>query len=288
MPLLLHRSPSLGTASLSARIARVNVPRNAVFLISDAHLGSAPRPADRQARLIAFLRTLPERAGHLYILGDLFDFWFEYRHAIPKGHFQVLRALADLIESGVRVAYLGGNHDFWCGSYLAREVGLQVHSGPIVVTHQHRRVFLAHGDGIGPGDTGYRMLKAVLRNRLAITLYRALHPDAGVPLAHWVSRRSRHHTHSRGYYLERFSRYVATPQYAAGQDAVAVGHVHDPLHLRDAQGRDFLILGDWIEHFTYAQLEGGQFRLLRDRPGEPPEEIPARPWPDARSEAPSL
>lgn len=258
----------------------------AVFFLSDAHLGSGVDSAARSRRLTEFLSSQRGRMSHLYLLGDLFDFWFEYRHTIPKGHFQVLRALADGVAAGVPTVYLGGNHDFWCGTYLSREVGVEVCQHPIRVTHQGRRIFLAHGDGLGPGDTGYRFLKTVLRNPAAIALYRLIHPDLGIPLAQVVSRISRHHTHPRDYILRRLFRHVATPCYAAGDDAVLVGHIHDPLHLRDAAARDFLIVGDWLEHFSWVRLEDGRF-TLEYLEGEAIGTLPSQPWPDAIAPRPA-
>jgi UDP-2,3-diacylglucosamine hydrolase len=251
----------------------------AVYFLSDAHLGGGPEEDNRRRILLQFLSGLHGSADHLYILGDLFDFWFEYRHAVPKGHFRVLRALADLVEDGTPVTYLGGNHDFWCGSYLSREVGLVVHQRPLSITRQGRRIFLAHGDGLGPGDHGYRLLKAILRSPLAIALYRTIHPDLGIPLAYRVSKASRQHTKALRVILRDLSRHVAGPRFAKGYDAVVTGHIHDPQHLRGPGERDFLIIGDWLVNFTYVRLEGGQFVLERFREAAAPEPIEASPWP---------
>ncbi|MBM3318316.1 MAG: UDP-2,3-diacylglucosamine diphosphatase [Candidatus Eisenbacteria bacterium] len=251
-----------------------------VYWISDAHLGSDPDPEGREALLVRFLAELQGRAARLYVLGDLFDFWFEYRHAAPKGHFRTLHALAGLIDQGTPVTYLGGNHDFWCGTTLEREVGLTVHQRPISVSHQGRRIFLAHGDGLGPGDAGYRLLKAVLRNPLAIALYRTIHPDIGIALARRVSATSRRHTKPREFHLRRMSRHVAAPEFARGHDAVILGHIHDPLHLRDARGRDCLLIGDWIEAFTFVELAEGRFTLRRYGPEGPAAMIPPKAWPE--------
>jgi len=258
----------------------VQAERKSVYFVSDAHLGSGPEPERRERALATWLTQLRARASHLYILGDLFDFWFEYRHAIPRGHFRVLRALADLADAGIAIAYLGGNHDFWCGSYLEQEIGVRVHYEAIRVEHEGRRIFLAHGDGLGPGDRGYRLLKAILRHPLAIGLYRSLHPDLGIPLAHRVSGASRDHSRDRRHYLQRLARHVATPEYGRGSDAIVIGHIHDPLHLQDSAGRDFLIAGDWIEAFTYVELRAGTFRLQRWQERErAAEALAARPWP---------
>ena len=252
--------------------------RQSVYFVSDAHLGSGPQHDLRVRTLVAFLRSIQDSASEVYVLGDLFDFWFEYKHAIPKGHFRVLRALAELVEAGVRVHYLGGNHDFWCGSYLSREVGLTVHPRPIRVEHQGRKLFLAHGDGLGPGDTGYRILKKVLRNPVAIALYRTIHPDLGIPFAYKVSKTSREYTAGLEVLLGRMSRHVISPQMRDGVDAVVIGHIHVPIHRTGPGAMDFLIIGDWLENFTYVKLTGGAFHLERFREGGDAESLSAEPW----------
>ena len=253
--------------------------QKAVYFISDAHLGSGSDLDLRRETLIEFLASIKQRASHLYILGDLFDFWFEYRHAIPKGHFRVLRALSDLIDNGTATFYFGGNHDFWCGSYLRQEVGVKVHQQPQIVEHQGRRIYLAHGDGIGPGDTGYRLMKALLRHPLAIKLYRAIHPDLGIPLAYFISRKSRNHTRPHHQILQHMARYLVEPRYDAGDNAVVIGHIHDPTHLTDSRQRDFLIIGDWLKNFSYVRLEQGVFTLERYHQNGGPELVPPLPWP---------
>jgi UDP-2,3-diacylglucosamine hydrolase len=233
-----------------------------IYFISDAHLGARAGPDDREERLLRFLATLPGRAVALFILGDLFDFWFEYAHAIPKGGFRVSRALADIVDTKVPVLHLGGNHDFWAGTYLREELGVRAFAGPIAVRLQGRTVLLAHGDGLGPGDGGYKVLKKVLRNRLAIAGFRLLHPDLGIPLARTVSTISRKHTEPREVILPKILRDVARPRLQGDVDAMLIGHVHEPAHFRE-EGKDFLVIGDWIESFTYARMEEGRFSLCR-------------------------
>lgn len=264
----------------------MNDQPQSVYFISDAHLGSGPDHEMRVRTLVALLRSFHRDAEAVYVLGDLFDFWFEYRHAVPRGHFQVLRALAELVEAGIPITYLGGNHDFWSGSYLSREVGLDVSQHPITREHQRRRLFLAHGDGLGPGDTGYRILKAILRHRIAISLYRTIHPDLGIPLAYRVSKTSRQHTAGREVLLDRMARHVVTPRIRAGDDTVIVGHIHDPIHLTGPGKTEFVIIGDWLENFTYVRLTGGVLYLQRFRESEDAdggfatERIAPEPWPE--------
>lgn len=239
-------------------------PGPAVYFLADAHLGvdSEAVEAPRRERLHRFLAGLAGRASALYIVGDLFDFWFEYGSAIPRRHFDTLRVLANLRATGTEIHYLNGNHDFWLGPFLSRELGLVTHDGAVAVEAQGRRVWLHHGDGLVGGDLGYRALKAVIRHPVSIGLYRLVHPDLGIPLAHAVSRWSRRSREDRPPDTDRLWREIAAPRFAEGFDAVMVGHFHQVLDRREG-GRTFFVLGDWIDHFTYARLVGGTFTLER-------------------------
>ncbi len=256
------------------------VPDNGkpIVFVSDAHLGAALGRSDREDRLIDLIRSLYGSAAALFLMGDLFDFWFEYRHTIPKGTFRVARALAELKESGVPAAFFGGNHDFWIGSYLRDEVGLSVFQEPAVMRLQGRLVFLAHGDGLGPGDTGYKVLKRILRAPWAIAAYRAIHPDLGIPLARRVSGYSHERRETRAEALDRILRGVVAPRLRGDVTALVMGHIHEPAHLR-GQGRDFVLLGDWMDQMTHARLERGQFTLYRlGESGHEP--VAAEPYPE--------
>lgn len=238
-------------------------PEAAVFF-SDAHLGAEPkaREASREARLHEFLDTVAARASALYVVGDLFDFWFEYRTAIPSRPFQTLCALGRIRRAGIPVTYLGGNHDFWIGRFLRDELGIEVREGALELELQGRRLWIHHGDGLIGGDVGYKVLKRVLRSPACIALYRLIHPDLGIPLAGWVSGTSRHSRDARPLDGPRLVREIAAPQFARGHDAVIIGHFHHVYEHREG-GRDFVVLGDWIRHFTYAVLEDGVLRLER-------------------------
>lgn len=241
---------------------QLSIPRGPIYFVSDVHLGAKVGVPEREAWLLELLSEIPGRSGALFVLGDLFDFWFEYRHAVPKGTFRISRAMADVVDSGVPVVYLGGNHDFWLGSYLEKEIGAAVSLEPITAELHGRRVHLAHGDGLGPGDGGYKILKAVLRNPLAIAGYRALHPDLGIPLGYHVSSISRKHTTAREVLLPRIVRDIARPRVRDQVEAMVMGHVHEPVHYQWS-GRDFLIIGDWIANFTHVRMVDGEFQLMR-------------------------
>ena len=234
--------------------------------VADAHLGQGSDESNRarERDLLRFFdRVARERAG-LYVVGDLFDFWFEYGHAIPKRFVGVLAALGALARDGIPVTYLGGNHDFWIGDYLRRELGVAFTDQPLSLALQGRKIFLAHGDGLGPGDHGYKMLKQVLRNGAARFLFRWIHPDVGIPIASATSHTSRHHAPRPRRTEEEMRALLAEPRYREGFDAVLLAHFHRPIHCR-AGNRDFIVLGDWIERRTVAKLEGGAFELFEFR-----------------------
>ena len=240
---------------------------SAVYFIADAHLGAEPAALEvsRRERLHRFLASLPGRACALYIVGDLFDFWFEWNAAIPRRHFETLAALRDLRRAGVEIHLLNGNHDFWLGPFLSRELGLVTHDGAVSVEAQGHRIWLHHGDGLVGGDNGYRMLKSVIRHPLSLGIYRALHPDWGWSLAHQVSRWSRRSREDRPPDVDRLWREIAAPRFAEGYDTVMVGHFHQVVERRDG-ARTFFVLGDWMEYFTAVRLEGGVFTMERLAP----------------------
>lgn len=246
------------------RATLAGMSERAVVFVSDAHLGADPRPLEREreAALHRFLESLPGRASELVVVGDLFDFWFEYRTAIPRRHFATLAALARLREQGLPIHYLPGNHDFWLGRFFEDELGIRTHEGPLRLERQGRRIWVHHGDGLVGGDLGYRMLKKVIRHPVSIALYGLLHPDLGIPLARRVSQWSRHSRPDREPDLDRLWREVALPRFEQGFDAVVIGHFHEALHRRE-QGREFVVLGDWMRHFTWAELSGGRLTLER-------------------------
>lgn len=239
-------------------------PKPVLYFVSDIHLGgsSPPEEAVKRQRLLALLDRTASEGGSLYILGDLFDFWFEYRTVIPRVGFGILSRLDALARSGVPVHYLGGNHDFWVNDFLSRDTAIQVLEDGTRVTAQGKQAVLYHGDGLGPGDVGYKILKQVLRNPFTIQLFRILHPDLGIPFALRTSGVSRHHTGDRKVDVEALYQAAAVPALREGADAVLMGHHHVPVHLRRDEGQ-FLILGDWFHHYTCARLLNGTFDLLR-------------------------
>lgn len=227
-----------------------------VFVVSDIHLGAVPDATEQSFR--RFLRHVADSASRLLINGDLFDFWFEYASVIQSKHYRVLAALADVREAGVEILFVGGNHDAWGGSFLRDDVGVHLLPERSELILAGRKALVVHGDGVGKGDLGYRALKMVIRNRISIRAFRALHPDWAASLARLVST-----TESKtGDTLERHARRAAAlARWAEEQierrpelDLILAGHTHTPAVFEFRPGRFYVNTGDWINHFTYLTL----------------------------------
>ena len=246
-----------------------------ICFISDAHFGiSLPGYDDREK---LFFRLLEQEAGglsDLYIVGDLFDFWIEYRHAVRPDYFPVLHRLKLLIDQGVAIHYLAGNHDFALGPFLTDTMGFQVYPGALSRELQGKKVFLYHGDGLIRSDIGYRILKKLLRNRFNQRLYKLLlHPDIGVPLGSFVSGSSRKYLNrSLAGHLRDEYRSAAGKRLDEGHDIVIYGHIHLPEFIRYPSGL-YCNLGAWLQHRTYAILKEGALTLYRYHDGKASEPL---------------
>jgi UDP-2,3-diacylglucosamine hydrolase len=227
-----------------------------IYLASDIHLGAAPPETER-----AFLDWLDHcgtHAGKVVINGDLFDFWFEYGSVIPRGHTRVLGALAALVDAGIPVVLMGGNHDWWGGDFLTREIGVDFLTQPTIVDLHGRRTLLAHGDGLGAGDLGYRIVKSILRGSFTRFVFRWLHPDVGA----WVARKvSKTDLHAQGLLPKQVARSEFLERWAIHQlenqpalDLVVLGHTHFPVLREVSPGRHYLNAGDWILNKSYGVL----------------------------------
>jgi UDP-2,3-diacylglucosamine hydrolase len=252
------------------------------LVASDLHLGAAP-PSQVRA-FHRWLDSAADRTRHLVLNGDLFDFWFEYGSVIPRGYTRTLGKLAELVDGGMHIDFMGGNHDWWAGSYLSDEIGLVVHRGPARLELGGRQALVAHGDGLGRGDLGYRALRTLLRSRLTCWGFRWIHPDLGARIAGRVSR-----THERtgpagesgaepGAVHERLlARSEALERWARDQllaeeslELVLLGHTHLPRKVEVAPGRFYLNSGDWLGHATWVEVEAGAPpRLMEWNGGDP-------------------
>ncbi len=240
-------------------------------VISDIHLGAIP--ASTEASFLSFLRGIDRIADDLLINGDLFDFWYEYDQVIPRGHLRVLSAIHELVRGGMPVRFLGGNHDAWGGSFLSREVGLEMVEGPAVLTVGGRSAYVAHGDGLGGGDWGYRALKWVSRSRWGRRAFRMIHPGLGIPMARRASRTevrrsaASNHVSSRAARLEALARQVLSSRNDV--DLVIFGHTHRPQLDEVEPGRFYLNAGDWIHHASYALVTPDSIDLVVDATRDP-------------------
>jgi len=242
------------------------MPTGPVYLASDVHLGVVSR--EREREFVQWLEHAGAHAGELIINGDLFDFWFEYRHVVPRGHSRILGALARIVDGGVPVTLVGGNHDWWGGSALEDEIGITFHRDPVLLDLAGRCTLLAHGDGLGRGDLGYRMLKRVLRGSATRWAFRWLHPDLGAAIASRVSATDPGgECPSRGQVrraaeLEAWarSRLEADPDV----EVVILGHTHLPALIEVAPQRWYVNTGDWVFHRTFVVLEEGEPPRLRE------------------------
>ena len=237
-----------------------------IYFISDVHLGAPGdgRSADaHENALIGFLRCIRDDAELLYIVGDLFDFWFEYRTAVPATGARILFEIYALVQAGVRVVYLPGNHDIWLGPYLSEQVGVELPGGPVAVTHQGVRIFIAHGDEFR-SDRMFRISRRILKSPVCIALFRLLHPDLGALLARATSRVSEFRAWRRPDPSRKIFTRAAEEKFAEGFDVVVCGHYHRPFCERGGGGT-LVILGDWVREDTYGVLEGGGFEVRRWR-----------------------
>ena len=234
----------------------------AAYFISDIHLGlgSKEKEKAKEERLLLFLRSIMPTTDVLFIVGDLFDFWFEYKTVIPKGFHRTLSAIQEFTDAGKPVHYLAGNHDFWMNNFFHEELGVQIHLDPYEITLQGKRIYMHHGDGLADNDLGYRLIKPVLRNKFNIWMYRWLHPDVGVRLAQGSSRTSRDYTSHKDYGEEEGMLREATRKFHEGVDIVIMGHRHKPNVLKLNIGT-YVNLGDWIAYNTYARLSDGVIEL---------------------------
>jgi UDP-2,3-diacylglucosamine hydrolase len=244
-------------------------PSGPVFIVSDIHLGVVSR--ERERAFVRWLSELGRTASELIINGDLFDFWFEYGSVIPRGHTRVLGALASLVDGGTPVRLMGGNHDWWGGSFLEEEIGLTLHRDPVVLDLAGWRTFLGHGDGLGRGDLGYRLLRSMLRGRVTRWGFRWLHPDLGARIANRVSLTEEHlrtpsrNQKHRSELLEAWAveKLRADPEL----DLVVLGHTHIPRFVQVEPSRYYINSGDWLSHSNYVVLRAGEPPALEDWKG---------------------
>jgi UDP-2,3-diacylglucosamine hydrolase len=239
------------------------------YFISDAHFGLFP-PEESKKREKLFVNWLSEvsrDAEEIYILGDLFEFWFEYKSVIPKGYARLFGKLAELTDRGIPIYFFRGNHDIWAFDYLEQELGIQIINQPQIKTIQGTIFYIGHGDGLGQGDNSYKLLKKIFTCKINQFLFRWLHPDLGSVLGHFFSGRSKKKHHRSGIEyvnergLKRLSQYCENLLITYPQIKYFIfGHVHKPATIKVSDTAYYISLGDWIKHFTYAVFDGKEMK----------------------------
>lgn len=238
-----------------------------VYFASDQHFGAPTREKSlpREQLFLAWLNEKEEDMGALFILGDLFDFWFEYKTVVPKGFVRILGKLAQLKDKGIPIFFFVGNHDLWMNDYFQTELGIPVFHKPQVFTINGKQFFIGHGDGLGPGDLGYKRMKKVFTNKFSKWLFNWLHPDIGMRLGQYLSVKNKlisgdEDVRFLGEENEWLVLYAKRKLEQQHYDYFVFGHRHLPMVIDLNQQSKYINLGDWINYFTYGHFDG-EFHL---------------------------
>ncbi|HVZ26447.1 MAG TPA: UDP-2,3-diacylglucosamine diphosphatase [Sediminibacterium sp.] len=244
-----------------------------IYFLSDFHLGAPDHASSliREKQIVKFLESIRYTASEIFILGDIFDFWYEYRTVVPKGYVRLLGTLASMRDAGIPIQVFIGNHDMWMRGYFEKELDIPVHYHPMRIERNGKTFFIGHGDGLGPGDHGYKFLKKIFRNPFCQWLFGQLHPSWGMGLANYFSRKSREKT---GFadaeflgedkeWLIVYCKEQLTYQHV---DYFVFGHRHFPLDWPLPGNSRYINLGDWIRNFTYAEFDGQNLQLMKWSP----------------------
>ncbi|RYY48322.1 MAG: UDP-2,3-diacylglucosamine diphosphatase [Chitinophagaceae bacterium] len=239
-----------------------------IYFLSDFHLGApnAEQSLEREKRICRFLDSIKKDASHIFIVGDLFDFWFEYRQVVPKGYVRILGKLAEITDSGIPISFFVGNHDMWMKSYFQEELNIPVFFEPKAFTFSGKRFLIGHGDGLGPGDQGYKAMKKLFRHPLSKWLFGILPPYIGIGMANYFSRKSRAKTGLTDEvfmgedkeWLIIYSKEMLSKEH---YDYFIFGHRHLPLDVALPNDSRYINLGEWIKYDSYAVFDGEKVSL---------------------------
>jgi UDP-2,3-diacylglucosamine hydrolase len=239
-----------------------------IFFASDFHLGapSYEKSLEREKKIVRWLDEVKEEAEAIYLLGDVFDFWFEYKHAIPKGFIRLQGKIAEITDSGIPVFWFIGNHDMWIFDYIPKELGVTMLREEIVRDFNGKSFFIGHGDGLGPGDHGYKFIKKIFRNKFCQWLFARMHPNLGIAIANLSSRKSRVATGEsdaiyHGEEKEMLIQFCLEKLKEQHFDYFIFGHRHLPLTIPLTNKSEYINIGDWINYFTYGVFDGEKMEL---------------------------
>lgn len=243
-------------------------PEKKIFFASDLHLGlpTIEKSREREKTFCHWLRSIKDNTAELYLVGDIFDFWFEYRKVVPKGFLHILAELSRFREANIPITFLTGNHDMWMEDYFKNELDIAIYKDPITRIWSNKKFYIAHGDGLGPGDHRYKILKKFFRHPICQWAFRWLHPDIGMAWAEFWSKKSRGSNFTREKlflgadkeWLYIFAQEMLDRQH---YDYFIFGHRHLPLNLGLKRGSQYINLGDWIKFYTYAEFDGYKMEL---------------------------
>jgi UDP-2,3-diacylglucosamine hydrolase len=241
-----------------------------IYFASDNHLGAPTKNASlpREKKFVAWLDDIKKDAAAIFLIGDLFDFWFEYKTVVPKGFTRTLGKLAEISDSGIPIYYFVGNHDLWMNGYFEEELNIPVYHKPKEFTFNNVSFFIGHGDGLGPNDKGYKRMKKVFTNSFFKWLFRWLHPDIGVRLAQYLSVKNKlisgdEDAKFLGEDNEWLVQYSKKKLEEKHRDYFVFGHRHLPLEINLNSSSKYINLGDWITYYTYGVFDGKQMELKK-------------------------
>jgi UDP-2,3-diacylglucosamine hydrolase len=239
-----------------------------IFFASDFHLGvpSYEKSLEREKHVVNWLNFIEPQASEIFLVGDIFDFWFEYKQAIPKGFVRLQGKIAELTDKGIPVHLFTGNHDMWIFDYLPKELGVQLYRDPIERDFFGKKVFIGHGDGLGPGDKGYKFLKKIFRNKFCQWAFARLHPNFGIWLANKSSKTSRAATGMKdekfhGKEKEWLYLFCEEELKSSHFDLFIFGHRHFPIDIAIGDNSRYINLGDWLNYYTFLELGPESFEL---------------------------
>jgi UDP-2,3-diacylglucosamine hydrolase len=243
-------------------------PDKKIYFLSDFHLGAPTAEASlvREKKIIQFLDEIKKDAATIFIVGDLFDFWYEYKSVVPKGYVRILGKLAEITDNGVPMHFFVGNHDMWMKDYFQKELNIPVYFEPVDFEFNGKKFLVGHGDGLGPGDHGYKFIKKIFRNKICQWMFGILPPYIGMGIANYFSRKSRAQTGTTDEkflgeekeWLIIYSKEVLQKQY---YDYFIFGHRHLPINFNLPKGSLYINLGDWIKYDSYAVFDGMNLEL---------------------------
>lgn len=241
--------------------------RDKVYFASDFHLGAYPHESskERERRIVQWLDTVKHDAKALYLMGDIFDFWFEYATVIPRGYTRFLGKLTELSDLGISITMFKGNHDMWMFGYFKEELNAKIIDNELVIEMEGKRFYLHHGDGLGDGDRKYKFLKKIFRSRMCQWLFARLHPNLGIGIATRWSKHSRLASNQEERFLgndkEWLIQYATATEHQRHHDYYIFGHRHLPYEVTIAESSKVINLGEWIHYNTYAVWNGYELKL---------------------------